>query len=103
MVCDRCKMVVKSTLEKFGLHPVQVELGEIELQESDISNLKEKLKQELLSLGFDLLDDKKTKTIEKIKTRIVDLIQKQNGNLQTTLSDYLTQELHQDYSALRNL
>jgi AraC-like DNA-binding protein len=103
MVCNRCKMVVKSTLEKLGLHPVQLELGEVVLEENDISPIKEQLKQELQSFGFDLLDDKKTKTIEKIKNRIVDLVQNKNSNLQITLSDYLTKELHQDYSALSNL
>jgi AraC-like DNA-binding protein len=96
-------MVVKSTLEKFGLVPVQVELGEVVLEENDISPIKEQLKQELQSFGFDLLDDKRTKTIEKIKNRIVDLVQNKNSNLQITLSDYLTKELHQDYSALSNL
>lgn len=103
MVCSRCKMVVKTILEKLGLHPVQVELGEVTLQENDISDIKEQLKQELQSFGFDLLDNKKTKTIEKIKNRIVDLVQNKNSNLQITLSDYLVQELHQDYSALSNL
>jgi AraC-like DNA-binding protein len=96
-------MVVKSTLEKFGLVPVQVELGEVVLEENDISPIKEQLKQELQSFGFDLLDDKRTKTIEKIKNRIVDLVQNKNSNLQITLSDYLTKELHRDYSALSNL
>lgn len=103
MVCSRCKMVVKTILEKLGLHPVQVELGEVTLQENDISDIKEQLKQELQSFGFDLLDNKKTKTIEKIKNRIIDLVQNKNSNLQITLSDYLVQELHQDYSALSNL
>jgi AraC-like DNA-binding protein len=96
-------MVVKSTLEKFGLVPVQVELGEVVLEENDISPIKEQLKQELQSFGFDLLDDKRTKTIEKIKNLIVDLVQNKNSNLQITLSDYLTKELHRDYSALSNL
>jgi AraC-like DNA-binding protein len=103
MVCSRCKMVVKTILEKLGLHPVQVELGEVTLQENDISAIKEQLKQELQSFGFDLLDNKRTKTIEKIKNRIIDLVQNKNSNLQITLSDYLVQELHQDYSALSNL
>jgi AraC-like DNA-binding protein len=103
MVCNRCKMVVKTTLEKLGLHPVQVELGEVVLEENDIFPIKEQLKKELQSFGFELLDDKKTKTIEKIKNRIVDLVQNKNSSLQITLSDYLTQELHQDYSTLSNL
>ena len=31
MVCNRCKMVVKSELIKFGLHPTCIELGEVEI------------------------------------------------------------------------
>jgi DUF438 domain-containing protein len=103
MVCNRCKMFVKTTLEKLGLHPVQVELGEVVLEENDIFPIKEQLKKELQSFGFELLDDKKTKTIEKIKNRIVDLVQNKNSSLQITLSDYLTQELHQDYSTLSEI
>jgi AraC-like DNA-binding protein len=96
-------MVVKSTLEKLGLHPLQVELGEIELQENDISSVKEKLNQELQAVGFDLLDNKRTRTIEKIKNRIIDLVQNKSSQLDIKLSDYLTQEIHQDYSSLSNL
>lgn len=103
MVCNRCKMVVKSTLEKLGLHPLQVELGEIELQESDISTVKETLKKELQALGFDLLDDKKTQTIEKIKNLITELVHNKNSDLKVTLSEYLSREIRQDYSALSNL
>ncbi|MEX2485148.1 MAG: AraC family transcriptional regulator [Brumimicrobium sp.] len=103
MVCNRCKMVVKSILEKMGLHPIQVDLGEIELQENDISAIKVQLKQNLQSFGFDLLDDKKTKTIEKVKNLIIDLVQNQNNVLSTTLSEYLSREFNQDYSALSNL
>ena len=33
MVCIRCKMVVKSELEKLGLHYILVELGEAEITE----------------------------------------------------------------------
>ncbi|HET8861534.1 AraC family transcriptional regulator [Marivirga sp.] len=103
MVCNRCKMVVKSILEKIGLHPIKVELGEIELQEDDISTVKVHLKQELQSLGFDLLDNKKTKIIEKVKNRITDLVQDKNSVLKVRLSEYLSEELSQDYSSLSNL
>ena len=96
-------MVVKSILEGLGLHPVQLELGEIELIEEEISSIKEQMIRELQSYGFDLLDDKKTRIIEKIKNRITDLVQNQNNQLDRTLSEYLSDELHQDYSALSNL
>lgn len=103
MVCSRCKMVVKSELEKLGLHPVSVELGEVEIQENTIDPVKTTLLHNLQSLGFDLISDKKSKTIEKIKNRIIDLVQNKNNQISTNLSDYLAAALAQDYSSLSNL
>ena len=68
MVCARCKMVVKSELDKLGLQTISVELGEVEINEEINENQKEVLLKNLQSIGFDLLDDKKTKTIEKINS-----------------------------------
>lgn len=103
MVCSRCKMVVKSELETLGLYPISVELGEVEIQENTIETLKEKLVVNLRLLGFDLIDDKKSKTIDKIKTLIIDLVHHQNIDLKTNLSEYLSNHLLQDYNSLSNL
>jgi AraC-like DNA-binding protein len=103
MVCARCKMVVKTEFEKLGLHTISVELGEVELQESITESQKEDLLQNLQVLGFDIIDDKKSKTIEKIKNLIVDLVHHKNNELKVNLSDYLVENLNQDYSTLSNL
>ena len=103
MVCSRCKLVVKSELEKLGLRPISVELGEVELENDSIENQKEELLKRMHSLGFDLIDDKKSKIIEKIKNRIIELVYYKNNELSVNLSDYLAQDLLQDYSALSNL
>lgn len=103
MVCGRCKMVVKSELEKLGLHPLSIELGEVEIKESSIDKIRAELLHNLQSLGFDLIDDKKSKTIEKIKNLIIDLVQNKNNQISTNLSDYLSEALRQDYSTLSNL
>jgi len=103
MVCNRCKIVVKSILEQVGLHPLKVELGEVELLETDIKSTEQKLRKELQAVGFSLLDDKKTRTIEKIKTLIIDLIQNKNGFLKTPLSEHISHHLLQDYSFLSHL
>ncbi|KQW97821.1 AraC family transcriptional regulator [Flavobacterium sp. Root420] len=103
MVCSRCKMVVKSEFEKLGLQTISVELGEVELQETITENQKEILLQNLQTLGFDLIDDKKSKTIEKIKNLIVDLVHHKNNELKVNLSDYLAENLNQDYNSLSNL
>jgi len=103
MVCSRCKMVVKSVFENIGINPVAVELGEVELK-NDIQEVqKQELLKNLRAIGFDLIDDKKSKTIDKIKTIIIDLVQNKNNDLKSNLSDYLSQQLHQDYNTLSNL
>ena len=59
MVCDRCKMVVRSELEKIGIFPVSVGLGEVELLENLKENQKQELEMKFQSFGFELLEDKK--------------------------------------------
>jgi len=96
-------MVVESEFEKLGLQTISVELGEVELKEEITDNQKEVLLENLQSLGFDLIDDKKTKTVERIKNLIVDLVHHKNNDLKINLSDYLAENLNQDYNSLSNL
>ena len=103
MVCSRCKMVVKAQLENMVLRPLSVNLGEVEI-EGDLS--KDQLAQlntALQSLGFELIDDKKSKTIEKIKNAIVTLVHHTDHLLKTNLSSFITAQIHQDYNYLSNL
>ena len=60
MVCDRCKMAVDHTLRNEGLHPTNVDLGEVNIEEDALSKeQRERLRNELEQLGFELLDDKR--------------------------------------------
>lgn len=103
MVCRRCKMVVKNELENLGLHPVSVELGEVVILESDIEHVIQTLRMNLQTLGFTIIDDKKSQTIDKIKNLIIDLVQNKNNQIKSNLSDYLIEHLAQDYSSLSKL
>ena len=67
MVCNRCKMVVKSELEKIGLHPLTVDLGEVDIKEELTNDEKQKVNAALADVGFSLIDDKKSRIIEKTK------------------------------------
>lgn len=103
MVCDRCKMVVKSELEKLGLQLLSVELGTVETKSTIDESLKNEISRVLMSLGFELIDDKKSRVIEKIKALLIDLIQNKNADLNQNLSSYIANNLNHDYSKLSNL
>ncbi len=103
MVCSRCKMVVKSELLKLGLHPTSVVLGEVEITEDLDKEDKKQLDQALNTFGFELIDDKKSRLIEKIKTVIIDLVHYSEEPLKITFSEHISALLRQDYSYLSNL
>lgn len=103
MVCNRCKMVVKAALEKLRITPLNVELGEVTIEEDLDASKKEQLELALKELGFELIDDKKSRYIEKIKSLIIELIYEQGNNLKINLSDYLSQNVYHDYFYLSNL
>lgn len=103
MVCQRCILMVRSVFEKHGLHITSMELGHVDINESDISSLKENLIAELNELGFELIDDKKSQTIERIKTLIIDLVHQKNNDLKINLSDYLSSQMNQEYGAISHL
>ncbi len=103
MVCGRCKMVVKQLFESAGLNPVSVELGEVELTKALTGGQKAKVTKALQLMGFDIINDQKSRTIEKIKTLIVELVHDQNNSLSVNLSEYLSERLNKDYSMLSHL
>ena len=103
MVCDRCIMVVQNELEKLGLDAKNIKLGEVILSKEITSLEKENLSKTLEPLGFEVIDDKKGRIIEKIKNIIIDLVHHQNSDVKTNLSDVLSDKLHHDYNYLSNL
>lgn|SRR5690606_22492321 len=103
MVCNRCIMVVHNELDKLNLKTKNIRLGEVTLEEKLTPTQKSKLEKNLISLGFELIDDKKSRIIEQIKNTIIDLVHHQDNNIKTNLSDMVSKKLHHDYSYLSNL
>ncbi len=103
MVCDRCKMVVKSELEKLGLHPIVVELGQVEIIETLGNEKINELNLVLQKQGFELINDKKKRLVEKVKNSIIDLIYSKNNFLKINLSEYLTKAIEQEYNYISTL
>ncbi len=103
MVCNRCIMVVQNELDKLGLAVENIKLGEIALAKELTSNEKNVLEEVLDPLGFEIIDDKKGRIIEKIKNIIIELVHHQNNDAKTNLSDVLSSKLHHDYNYLSSL
>lgn len=103
MVCSRCKMVVKAHLENKRLRPLSVNLGEVEIEGELSKDKLQDLDTSLKALGFELIDNKKSRTIEKIKNAIVSLVHYSDNNIHTNLSSFITSKIHQDYNYLSNL
>lgn len=96
-------MVVKNELEKIGLHPVSVELGEAQLTGSPTETQSKQLRKQLKQLGFELIDDKKSRIIEQIKNIIINIVHHQQYEMKMNLSELLSSSLHYDYGYLSNL
>ena len=103
MVSLRCKMLVKSELEKLNLPYSMVELGEAEVTENITKEQHQQLREALLASGLELMEDKKSILIEKIKNIIVEMVHYSEEPPATNFSDYLSEKLDYDYNYLSNL
>lgn len=103
MVSLRCKMVVKEELNNLGLHFMNISLGEVEIMENLTQKQHDDLKEALHKSGLELMDDKKSMLIEKIKNVIVEMVHYTDEIPKVNFSDYLREKLHYDYTYLANL
>jgi len=103
MVCIRCKMVVKAELKKLGVQYVAVELGEADIKDEISAEQLEQLDLALRKTGLELMDDKKSLIVEKIKMVIIELVHYTDDQIKTNLSDYLSEKLNHNYTYLSNL
>jgi AraC-like DNA-binding protein len=103
MVSLRCKMMVKQELNNLGLKYVVIELGMVEVLE-DISEAQHlQLQINLKKSGLELLDDKKSILVEKIKSVIVEMIHYSEELPKVNYSEYIGEKLHHDYTYLSNV
>lgn len=103
MVSLRCKLLVKYELEKLGLHYTSVELGMIEMKEKISESQKRKLKLSLGVSGLELLDDKKSILVDRVKNIIIEMIHYSDEVPKVNYSDHIAEKLNYDYKYLSNL
>lgn len=104
MVCPRCITTVEKLLEKNALKSISITLGTVLLiDEPDKATLDE-LDKSLQASGFKLIDDRKSRILEKIKTLIIQNIHHtEQFDLSLNWSSYLSGELGYEYKYLTGL
>jgi YesN/AraC family two-component response regulator len=103
MVSPRCKMTVKDHLEKLGFHVVQVSLGEADILENLTAGQQRQFGQMLEESGLEVVADKKSILIQKIKNAVISVVHYSEEPLAQNLSIYLSTRLDYDYTYLSNL
>jgi len=96
-------MVVQQELRRLGLNYVVVNLGEVEVMEEISPSQKENFKTAISRFGLELMDDKKSILIEKIKNVVVEMVHYTDDSLKINFSTHLSKELKYDYTYLANL
>ena len=103
MVSHRCKMVVIDELKKVGLQYTAVDLGMVETLQDLNEQQRSLLRENLLKSGLELLDDKKSILIERIKNLIVEMVHYSDELPNLNYSEYISNKLQYDYTYLSNI
>jgi YesN/AraC family two-component response regulator len=103
MVCNRCIMVVQQVFESLGYPPVLISLGNVETANPISDNDLQKLRKSLIDYGFELIDNARSRIIEKIKNIVIQSVHHNNADLKVNYSEYIESQLNRDYAYLSSL
>ncbi len=103
MVSMRCILVVQQELVKQGIRYLSVELGTVLITTPITQQQHDQLKDKLLTSGLELLQDKKTILIEKIKNVIIEMVHYAEELPVVNYSDHISAKLGHDYTYLANI
>jgi AraC-like DNA-binding protein len=96
-------MMVKEELKKLGLKYVVLDLGVVEVLEDITTEQRQQLGVNLLKSGLELLDDKRSILVEKIKNVITELIHYSDEVPLINYSNFISEKLNYDYTYLSNI
>jgi methylphosphotriester-DNA--protein-cysteine methyltransferase len=95
-------MIVRSELEKLGLHKIIVGMGEVKVKEEISDQQRQTLSDALNKSGFELLNQQNSKEIENIKNCVIELVH-YSGEKLKNFQEYLSEKLKHDYTYLNTL
>jgi AraC-like DNA-binding protein len=103
MVCVRCKMLVKKTLDEMELQYNKIELGAVELKHPITKPQKDILKNILKLWGLIVIEGHNEILVEKIKHGIINMIHNDATICSVKTSSYLSHYLNYNYTYLANV
>jgi len=103
MVSLRCKIIVQQELEKIGIPYLSVELGLVETKDQVSDQERNQLSLNLKRVGLEILEDKRSILIDKIKNVIIEMIHYADELPKINYSDYISDKLGYDYTYLSNM
>jgi len=99
MVCDRCILVVRQQLEQANFQVTDINLGTASITPEPTVEQLQSLQTSLNTLGFDLLDDEKTRLVERIKNIVIELIHHSDMlENHVHIPELLSERLFKEYS-----
>lgn len=104
MVCNRCITSVKAQLQQLGFKNTKVTLGEVDFENKVLTDDDiVKINEALLPHGFEVIDSKKNKLVEKIKLLVIEQIHYGSKNLKINYSELISDKLNKDYGHLSSI
>ena len=103
MVCQRCIAAVSQVFAREGIPVASVDLGTVELQKPLKAAQRTALNESLGAIGFEILDDQKQRTIERIKNHLVRKVQSGEVEEHFSVAAFLRDKMHRDHSHLSRL
>jgi len=101
MVCDRCIMTVQQVLEDLGFEVESVVLGKVTVTNEVGSDEMEKISEELVDKGFELLKKNDKALLEQIKVQLIDYLKYlEDTEDPDNVSVFLEEKMQYNYSYL---
>lgn len=100
MESNRCIALVKNQLNNLGFSYKTVKLGEVELKEILSREKIQLIDIALRNAGLELISDRKSNLIEKVKDAIYQLVYLSDEIAKPNISEYICSKVNRDYSSI---
>lgn len=103
MACLHCQELVKTELEKLGLHKTVINQGEVKISHELSPFKKAELDKALKRSGFELMDPRKVMLVKRIRGIVDEMLHYSEEQMRQVLPGYLSRKLKYDYNYLSQL